>query len=89
MNRKQFSGWKRDNPIRVLYTLLDTLANCSLAFQRDLRHPLEAYLMLFLKQFQRLAHHRDKFVTSVPVGYKVHMSVPQYRLIQEDITNLS
>ncbi len=46
-----------------MYTLLDTLANCSLAFQRDLRHFLEPYLMLFLKHVQRLAHHRDKFVT--------------------------
>jgi hypothetical protein len=46
-----------------VYTPLDALANRSLAFQRNLRHLLKPYLMLFLKHFQRLAHHGDKFVT--------------------------
>ena len=45
-----------------LYALLDAFANRSFAFQWNLRHLLDAYAMLFLKHFQRLAHHVDKFV---------------------------
>ena len=48
-------GWE-------LYTLIDAFANRSFAFQRNLRHLLDSYAMLFLKRLQRLAHHVDKFV---------------------------
>src|SRR5260221_5460058 len=48
-------GWE-------LYTLIDAFAYRPFAFQRNLRHLLDSYAMLFLKHLQRLAHHVDKFV---------------------------
>jgi len=45
-----------------VHALFDALANRPLTFQGNLRHLLDPNAMLFLKHFQRLAHHRDKFI---------------------------
>ena len=72
------------------YTPFNALANRSFAFQRNLRHFLESYLMLFLKRFERLAHHRDKFVTRARRLQKHAYSICQSPIQPNSgITNLS